>query len=455
MKTKYLLPLLLMALLLPCTQLAAHITVTVADGTANSQYIPVEGYNADFSNGQQNQMLYPATLLTELQGQNLGSMKFYIDLSANNGSYTNADRLGTWTVSLGETDDTTVNGLNETAPLTPVYTGYLDCSTGVLTIEFSTTFRYHGRNLLVQFKKEAGTNSGQWNRWYFLGTTTQDNASYNSHTNNNYNFLPKVTFRTPVTCFEPQNLHAVLTQGDGSVATLKWKRHNNGTENAWRLQYGTDPDFAEGSYTEMTEGFSEQTADDATFVVAYLTGLTPEQTLYARVKADCGEGDESDWSNVSEPFTPTDNYQVTLNDGAITNYYVPFNYYVGYYSNIASQFILPSTSTDLANAQWGNIEKLTFYNKTATVNYGNAVFEVYLGETDATTQSTFTDWSTLHKVYTGTVNVDDHKMVIDFDTPYRYSNSNLLIGFKLITTGTSASYNDAWYGVSATTGASV
>ena len=91
MKTKQFLSLLLMALLLPCTQIAAHTTVTVADGITNSQYIPIEGYNADYSNGQQNQMLYPATMLTELQGLTIGSMKFYIDPSANNGTYTNAD----------------------------------------------------------------------------------------------------------------------------------------------------------------------------------------------------------------------------------------------------------------------------------------------------------------------------------------------------------------------------
>lgn len=454
MKIKYFLPLFLMILLLPCSQLAAHITVTVADGTNNNQFIPIEGYNADSGDGQQNQMLYPAEMLTELQGQTLGSMKFYIDLSANNGSYTNADRLGIWTVSIGETDNTIVNGLDETTVLTPVYTGYLNCATGVLTIEFSTPYRYHGHNLLIQFKKAAGSNSGQWNRWYFLGTTTQNNASYNSHSSNNYSFLPKVTFRTPVTCFEPQNLHAVLTQGDGSVATLQWKRHNNGNEDAWRLQYGTDPDFAEGSYTEMTEGFIEMTTDGATFIAANLTDLTPDQTLYARVKADCGNGNESDWSNVSDPFTPTDVYQLTLNDGTTTNYYIPIYYYVGYFSNIASQFILPSTSTGMDNVQWGRIEKLTFYNKSASVNYGNAVFEVYVGETDATTQTDFTDWGTMQKVYTGTVGVADHKMVIDFDTPYRYSNGNLLIGFKLITLGTSATYNDAWYGVSATTGAS-
>ena len=206
----------------------------------------------------------------------------------------------------------------------------------------------------------------------------------------------------------------------------------------------------------MTEGFSEQTADDATFIVANLTGLTPEQTLYARVKADCGEGDESDWSLVSDPFTPTDEYQATLNDGTITSYYVPFYYYVSSYSTIASQFILPSTSAELANVQWGNIDKLTFYNKSASVNYGNAIFEVYLGETDAISQTAFTDWSSLQKVYTGAVSVNDHKMVIDFDTPYRYTDGNLLIGFKLITLGTSASYNDAWYGVSTiTSGVSV
>ena len=99
MKRKSLLFLLLFALITPWAA-NAQTELTVCDGTANSQYIPFEGYNADASAGQQNQMIYPADELTAMSGMAITSMKFYIDASASNGSNTAANRLGTWTISL-------------------------------------------------------------------------------------------------------------------------------------------------------------------------------------------------------------------------------------------------------------------------------------------------------------------------------------------------------------------
>ena len=63
MKVRHLL-LTLLALFVPWA-VNAQTNLTVCDGTANSQYIPFEGYNADATAGQQNQMIYPADLLTD------------------------------------------------------------------------------------------------------------------------------------------------------------------------------------------------------------------------------------------------------------------------------------------------------------------------------------------------------------------------------------------------------
>ena len=183
MKSKHLLLLLLMALLAPWAAQAQ--TVTVCEGTENSSVVPFDGYNADAA--QHNQMIFPADGLTAMNGKNITQMVFYIDQSASNGGNTAPERLGTWTVSLGETEETTLSGLDNTTTLTQVYQGYFDCSTGTLTLAFDADYTYHGGNLLVDLNHAAAS----WNRWYFLGVTATG-ASYTYGSQRN--FLPQTTF---------------------------------------------------------------------------------------------------------------------------------------------------------------------------------------------------------------------------------------------------------------------
>lgn len=161
------------------------LEATVADGTANSSVVPFDGYNADAA--QHNQMIYPASDMNLTAGSTISKMVFYIDQSATNGGNTAADRMGTWTVSLGETTETTLSGLDNTTSVTEVYNGNFDCSTGLLTLEFSTPYTYNGGNLLVDLNHAAAS----WNRWYFLGISATG-ASYTR--NAQRDFLPKVTF---------------------------------------------------------------------------------------------------------------------------------------------------------------------------------------------------------------------------------------------------------------------
>ena len=272
---------------------------------------------------------------------------------------------------------------------------------------------------------------------HFTAGTTTTNASGTWFDANRY-----YRFEVPViTCPKPSNLEASLTPGNGSIATLTWTPNPNGSENAWVLEYDTTTNFYGASSVNVNGTPS-----------ANLTGLTAETTYYARVKAVCGENDESDWSNVIE-FTPTDAYTLTVNDNTTTSYYVPFYYSTASssYANMASQFIIPAA--DLADIQWASIEKLTFYNNLSSNSYG-AVFTVYVGEVPITTQDSYTDWSLLTPVYTGNVSVVDNKMEIIFDTPFPYSTGNLLIGFKLTSLGSNGN-SCYWYGVSAPSGSAI
>ena len=272
---------LLTAFLMPWAANAQNLTV--CDGTNNSSKVPFDGYNADSQ--QHNQMIFPATDLTAMNGKEITQMAFYIDQSANNGTYTAANRLGTWTVSLGETTATTLSGLDNTTTLTQVYQGYFDCSTGTLTLALSAAYIYHGGNLLVDLNHTASS----WNTWYFLGENQEGVTAITKGIN--YQFLPKTTFsyQTPPTCPAPTlNAAEDVTEYQ---ASFSWTE--NGSATNWVFQYSTNEDF--------TNATSENAENTPAFAISNLTPLT---TYYVRVKADCGGGDQSIWSNVVS-FTTT------------------------------------------------------------------------------------------------------------------------------------------------------
>ena len=267
MKSKALLYALLVALFMPWAANAQ--TLTVCDGTENSDKVPFDGYNADDS--QHNQMIFPATDLTAMVGKNITQMMFYIDQTASNGSNTAPERLGTWTVSLGETTETTLSGLDNTTALTQVYQGYFDCSTGTLTLAFDGDYTYNGGNLLVDLNHAAAS----WNRWYFLGVTATG-ASYTY--NNQRNFLPKTTFSYEAPASTPKPTGLAVSNILHNEATLSWTE--NGTATSWQLCLNGDED---NLTTITTNPYT-------------LTNLTPTTAYTAKVRS-VGTGEYSAWSN--------------------------------------------------------------------------------------------------------------------------------------------------------------
>ena len=247
----------------------AQETLTVCDGTVNSSVVPFDGYNAD--SDQHNQMIYPAGNLTDMAGKSITQMVFYIDTNVSHGSYTAADRLGIWTVSLGETTETTLSELNSTTTLTQVYQGYFDCSTGTLTLAFENDFIYNGGNLLVDLNHSAAS----WNRWYFLGVTAEG-ASYCCGAQ--CNFLPKTTFSytTPPSCPKPTSL--AVSNITNNSATIDWQE--NGTATSWQICLN---DNESSLITTNSKPYT-------------LTGLTSLTAYTVKVRA-VGSSEYSAWSN--------------------------------------------------------------------------------------------------------------------------------------------------------------
>ena len=147
-------------------------------------------------------------------------------------------------------------------------------------------------------------------------------------------------------------------------------------------------------------------------------------------------------------FRPNSTGQYSTNGYIYTSFEVTessLNDYVpvyGYYCDelIYSQFIIPAS--DLEDMNNATVNGVTFYAYTgSSISWGNAQFDVFLKEVDETTfaNTTLKDWTTLDKVYSGSLSVSDKgQMAITFDTPYHYNGGNLLVGIKQTVSGSYA-----------------
>jgi len=230
----------------------------------------------------------------------------------------------------------------------------------------------------------------------------------------------------------PKPTAFIATGYTSTSATFSWT--NGKDETAWQIAYSTTQGFDAGSVTPV----------DVTTKPYTLTGLTAETTYYARIRADYGSGNYSKWSDEIS-FKPSAATNTTVNDGSGSNGYVPFYGSYADTDGTMSQFITPSSSlTAIQNRQ---ITKLTFYG-TASLDFGTAKFKVYMKETDATSFANTTfDWTGMDEVTNASVSTDSEgKLVIDLESPFDYSDGNLMIGFKISATGSWKSAS--WTGVS-------
>jgi len=410
---------------------------TVSDDETNyNMYVPF--YGSFVSYVTKSQFIIPASALTDLLYANINKLTFYAGVeTANFGS-------ATFDVLISELDGVTVfenSAFFEWSAMTSVYSGSLTVSNNKMEITLNNPYQYMGGDLLIGFDQ---SNPGNDVTVYWYGAATTGYSAYGgmeapaySYSNySRYQFIPKTTFSytpgTAPTCLKPKNFSA--SNVCAASATLSWT--NGDTETAWLLQYATDANFTQNV-----------TSVNVTTNPYTLTGLTPETTYYARVKAECGGDDYSAWSNACS-FMPSAIQTVVINDGTNTSYYVPF---YGYSTNSQykkSQFIIPST--ELAAVLDRQITKLTFHTDSyyPTATFTDGVFKVYLSPTELTAFSSYTpvDWNTLTEVYCGEVYVNDNKMEIVLSAPYLYSGGNLLVGFEETTLSSSGSFVE-WLGV--------
>lgn len=109
----------------------------------------------------------------------------------------------------------------------------------------------------------------------------------------NYIYIDDVLVEEAPACVKPTDLTA--TNVAARSVDLSWTIGDEG-QDTWQIVYDTNTDFDPDAATPVAAGSNPFT----------LTGLTPETTYYAYVRAYCSTSDQSDWSNkVSFTTTPS------------------------------------------------------------------------------------------------------------------------------------------------------
>lgn len=311
---------------IPLSGMSANET-TVGNGGTTDACLPVYGnwFDADT---QTNQMLYSASMLTELAGKKITSMTFYapngIKFYRNNNTATVTFKLANMDANTSGFDNTPYH---KDADFTTVneYTMPSQSEANAITewrIEFDEPFPYNGGDLLL----EVNTVKGSYGNTYFSGDEQNTNQSYYSYNSNAYNstFLPKVTFEfvddnipaTPTVAIAPE----ALTINDAAAGTF--------TVTGTNVDGSINASLASNTDWYMTP---EQLANTGGDLSVSYTGraLSANNTINVTAASDNTVSAQATVNYVADLYIVTDNgqtgnwdfnngTQMTNNDGTYT-----------------------------------------------------------------------------------------------------------------------------------------
>ena len=307
--------LLTMLFLLPVAQQAqAQGTVTVANGSSTNSYVPVYGGWMDAA--QHNQIIYPASMLTDLVGHNLIGMTFYLSSPAS--GVWNAPVIIRMTIV---SDSVLSSVIEDPDSLVTVAQVAVNGTAATLPIAFSTAYTYNGGHLLVDIQTQASSYSSST----FYGESQVYASSYYSYNSNAYTqqFIPKTSFdwSDGEFCNAPYD----LTVSDITTTTAVFSWTPGGSETSWEVSIDGTSQVVYDTFVELEDltRSSQHTAS----VRALCGDDLMSSTITTTFLTECGlitspffEGFESGTSN--QPFRC---WNILTND---FNYPRTYNYNV-------------------------------------------------------------------------------------------------------------------------------
>ena len=234
--------------------------VTVCDGDARNEFVPVYGYWID-TQGVESQMIYPSSTL----GLTGGGVYKIDAITFHSTDTVPASLAGaTVIVRMGETYNTTISTRSEMVSnrneMDVVYQGHLAIDQSdpkKMTIDFQTAYVYQGNNILVDIY--VATPSENCNHCYWLGETQVSDTTAWNNKDGAQKFLPKMTisysvFQEQVVNFGKKDINpaspysdvATITNITESAVTATWDASKAGS--AFTFAAGSVTVAAGGSY---------------------------------------------------------------------------------------------------------------------------------------------------------------------------------------------------------------
>ena len=286
-KFTYFYSLLLTALfLLPWSGMKAASTLSIGSNDGASQCVPVYGIKANYYIFDQ--MIYSATELSSMNGQQITHLTFYMRTSgSSNVVWTNMQ------VRLKEIANSTFASKSSWVSIsdaTLVYEGSLDATGTTMVVTFDTPYEYNGGNLLIDIRnssKGTATNSS-YGKFQVSSATNTVLYDYNSsQSTTTYTTLssnrPKITFtyKAAATCKTPK----ALTKGEVTTTTAAFTWTAGASETSWQyicLPANDDVDWSAAGV---------QTASPTP--AANVSGLSAGTDYKFHVRAYCSSSDQS------------------------------------------------------------------------------------------------------------------------------------------------------------------
>ena len=415
--------------------------VTVCDGTSGLSYLPVYGYNFDYS--QHNQMIYPQSELSELPaGCYITSITFYPTSAL---AFKGADVTFSM-ANLEEAAPFQVDGYGYTTILDvtvePVAT-FTPAGQTILTIELAEPFQYEGGDLLIDVTTPGKTygdnsfNAKQLDDYYGL-------YSY-STTTKGTEYLPKLTIAYEAGELPPYKAKVSPSSIDfGKVApnsshTKSVTIKNTGGNAITPTLSGLDAPFST-TYTPATLAAGE------TATIPIVFNPTDAGTFNSTLHIGAVESEDID---LDVTLTGLAAYELTVCDGTTENSYLPVHgLYVDEYAQ-NNQMIYPAEMLQGINGK--AITSMTFYLKsginfatTATFSLKNLAANTPEYESTPVAIEGYTAVKTVEVVKNSSLS----EWTITFDQPFVYNGGDLLLN---VATDIGSYGTTYFYGVNQTT----
>ncbi len=390
-------------------------TLTVAEGT-NTSGTPFNMLYWDSENTT-TQVIYNATMLDEMMGGTINSVKFYVS-----GTFTKVDNTVTQ-ISMGTTEQNAFESATPITGLTVVKNEFTSPESGVTEVEivFDTPYVYEGGNLVFECKV---TTVGGWKSNNFYGAN-QDGKVSMSRTSTS-NFMPKTTFT-----YVPAPLEDYAAWVN--VEALNFGKTQIDTEKVMNVT------LKNKGANAFTPAITLEAPFSTTYEAAELASKESVEIPVKFAPTEFGEYTGTMTINCGEAGTYTvalsgncpNEFELTVCDGENQSQYAPI---YGYYCDTQGTFVQMLYPAEmLAEAAGGKITGLRFY-PTSTVSVGTPIIELSLKGTEETAfeaesaiavpDNLITD---LTKVSTITLENGQEGFQFDFDQPYTYEGGNLAV----------------------------